>query len=272
MAPTTAQAAQLGLQNLSVTYVNKRTQREVPALQDVSFDIRPQEFISIVGPSGCGKTTLLHVIAGLQQPTGGSVQTPTGTVTGPGRDRALVFQSPTLLPWRSVRDNIAYGLKLQGRVDAGTPERIDALVRLVGLEGFDRQYPHELSGGMQQRVNLARALAVSPEVLLMDEPFAALDAQTRELMQAELLRIWEREHKTVVFITHQIDEAVFLSDRVVVMSPHPGRLARIIDIDIERPRDLRVKRRPEFNAYVDEIWELISRPRSDGDDLSAAAE
>lgn len=265
------QAAQLSLRNLSVTYVNKRTGREVEALRDVSFDIRPQEFLSIVGPSGCGKTTLLHVIAGLQKASLGAVDTPDGPVTGPGRDRALVFQAPTLLPWRNVHDNIAYGLKLQGRVDAGTTARVDDLVRLVGLEGFDRQYPHELSGGMQQRVNLARALAVSPDVLLMDEPFAALDAQTRELMQAELLRIWQREQKTVVFITHQIDEAVFLSDRVVVMSPHPGQVAREIPIEIDRPRDLRIKRKAEFNRYVDEIWELISRPPGSAGGLSAAA-
>jgi NitT/TauT family transport system ATP-binding protein len=215
--------------------------------------------VSLVGPSGCGKTTFLRIIAGLEGADAGSIRIDGQEVRAPGVDRGFVFQADSLLPWRNVQSNAAIGLEVNGRTSAEDMGRVASLLRLVGLGGFERYYPRQLSGGMRQRVNLARALAVNPEVLLMDEPFASLDAQTREIMQTELLRIWNEGQKTVLFITHQIDEAVYLSDRVVVFSRRPGRINEIIDIDLPRPRALAVKRAPEFVAYADRIWRLIER-------------
>jgi NitT/TauT family transport system ATP-binding protein len=178
-------------------------------------------------------------------------------VTRPGPDRGFVFQQDALFPWRTVLDNVIFGLEVQGRGKAESRSRADALIRLVGLAGFEQHFPHELSGGMRQRANLARALTIDPDILLMDEPFASLDAQTREIMQAELLRIWRSNRKTVLFVTHQIDEAVYLADRVIVMTSRPGQIKATIDVDIQRPRDLSVKRTPQFLGLVDEIWKLI---------------
>src|SRR5215469_17048488 len=191
---------------------------ELRALDSVSFDVTPGEFVSIVGPSGCGKSTLLSIIDGLVHATEGRIVVDGREVREPGHDRALVFQEPSLLPWRTVLNNVAFGLQCQNvpRDDARVRSR--ELIDLVGLNGFAEAYPHQLSGGMQQRVNLARALAVDPEILLMDEPFASLDAQTREIMQAELLEVWQRTGKTVLFVTHQIDEAIYLADRVIVFT------------------------------------------------------
>jgi NitT/TauT family transport system ATP-binding protein len=235
----------------------ERRGRVTDVCNDIDFEVRDGEFLSIVGPSGCGKTTLLRIIGGLIAPTSGTIEIDGVEVHEPGPDRGFVFQQDSLLPWRTLVDNVRFGLEVQGRGKRQSIERANEMIRLVGLQEFGHHYPHELSGGMRQRANLARALAIGPRVLLMDEPFSALDAQTREFMQAELLRIWRQEQKTVVFITHQIDEAVFLSDRVIVMGAHPGRIREVMQIGIERPRDLHVKRTPAFLEYTDAIWRLI---------------
>jgi NitT/TauT family transport system ATP-binding protein len=230
---------------------------EVEVLRDISIQVRTGEFVSIVGASGCGKTTFLRVLDGLIPPTSGTVSIDGKKITTPGTDRGFVFQQDGLMPWRTVAANVMLGLEVQHRTDAAAQRLAGELIRLVGLAGFERHYPHELSGGMRQRVNLARALAVEPDVLLMDEPFAALDAQTREIMQSELMRIWQETRKTVIFITHQIDEAVFLSDRVLVFTARPGRLKEDMAIDLRRPRTLALKRTAEFVHYTDRIWRLI---------------
>ena len=227
------------------------------ALRGLEIEVERGEFICVVGPSGCGKTTLLRLIAGLEAATSGSIMLDGKPVHGPGRNRGFVFQNDSLMPWRTVLENALVGPEVAGRVGAKERQRTLELLKLVGLSGFEHYYPRQLSGGMRQRVNLARALAIDPDVLLMDEPFAALDAQTREIMQTELLRIWEQGRKTVLFVTHQIDEAVFLSDRVIVLARRPGRLQETVRIKLPRPRLLDVKRKPEFVDYVDHIWRLI---------------
>jgi NitT/TauT family transport system ATP-binding protein len=246
---------------LTVEGISKRfspaRQPAVQALQDVSFTVAPGEFVSIVGASGSGKSTLLRIIDGLIVATGGSVLVDERKVTRPGTDRAMVFQADTLLPWRTVLDNVAYGLRIQGKSRSESRRLAVPYIDLVGLRGFERLYPHQLSGGMRQRANVARALAVNPQILLLDEPFAALDAQTREIMQTELLEIWTRDRKTVVLITHQIDEAVYLSDRVVVFSARPGRVREILPVELPRPREFAIKRTQEFGSYVERIWSLI---------------
>lgn len=226
-------------------------------LSDIVVDVADGEFVSIVGPSGCGKTTFLRIVDGLETFDAGVVSIDGRQVTKPGSDRAFVFQADSLQPWRTVWSNAAIGLEIQGRLNDTEREHVNRLLELDGLKGFERYYPRQLSGGMRQRVNLARALAVHPEVLLMDEPFAALDAQTREIMQTELLRIWSAAKSTVLFITHQIDEAVDLSDRVLVFGRRPGRIQEKITIDLPRPRDPSVKRTPQFTEYVGHIWSLI---------------
>jgi NitT/TauT family transport system ATP-binding protein len=229
----------------------------VHALADVTATIRDGEFVSIVGASGCGKSTFLRLVDGLIPPTTGEVLLGGTTVERPGPDRAFVFQQDRMLPWRTVRDNVTFGLELQGRSRRAARPRAEELLKLVGLSKFGDHFPHELSGGMRQRANLARALAVDPELLLMDEPFAALDGQTREIMQGELLRIWDESRKTVLFVTHQVDEAVYLSDRVLVFTVRPGRVKAEIEIDLPRPRTFAMKRTPEFGDYVDQVWQLI---------------
>jgi ABC-type nitrate/sulfonate/bicarbonate transport system ATPase subunit len=207
------------------------------ALRDVSFDVRPHEFVAIIGPSGCGKSTVLRILGGLVAPTSGDVEVSGRPVTRPGPDRATVFQHPSLMPWRTVRDNVTLALEFAKVPRDQRRERADAYIELVGLADFADHHPRELSGGMQQRVGLARALAVEPTVLLMDEPFGALDAITRTQMQDELLRIWEQTTKTVIFITHAIEEAVLLADRVIVMGQ--GDIAREVLVDLPRPRSRR---------------------------------
>ena len=234
-----------------------KTFGELRALQDINLAVERGEFIALVGPSGCGKTTFLRIVAGLEPASSGEVTLDGRAVRGPGGDRGFVFQSDNLLPWRTVFANAIIGREIAGRVGPAERRRTMELLKLVGLEGFEHYHPRQLSGGMRQRVNLARALAIDPEILLMDEPFSALDAQTREIMQTELMRIWEEGRKTVLFVTHQIDEAVFLSDRVLVLARRPGRLREDIDIALTRPRALAVKRASEFVAYVDRIWRLI---------------
>ncbi len=236
----------------------ERDSTQVLALNDVSLEVNDGEFLAIVGPSGCGKTSLMNIVAGLLPYEEGSVSIDGKKVHGPGTDRAVVFQHSSLLPWRTITGNVRYGMEMQKRFDEATmQQRADHFLKLVGLTGFEKHFPGELSGGMQQRVNLARALAADPVVMLMDEPFAALDSQTREFMQAELLKIWSKAQKTVVFITHQINEAVYLADRVAVMSPRPGRLKAIFDIPFSRPRTLALKRDPKFLEIEDKIWQLI---------------
>ena len=241
---------------LALTGLTKRF-GDLEVLHEINIAIERGAFISLVGPSGCGKTTLLRIVAGLEPASAGAVLLDGRTVRAPGGDRGFVFQSDNLLPWRTVFDNAIIGPEIAGRTGAEEKNRIRDLLRLVGLEGFENYFPRQLSGGMRQRVNLARALAIDPDILLMDEPFSALDAQTREIMQTELMRIWEEGRKTVLFVTHQIDEAVFLSDRVLVLARRPGRIREDIDITLSRPRALAVKRASEFVAYVDRIWRLI---------------
>jgi ABC-type nitrate/sulfonate/bicarbonate transport system ATPase subunit len=242
---------------IGVSKVFRKGQTEIEALRNITLSVREKEFVSIVGASGCGKTTFLRILDGLIRASSGSVLMNGREVTSPGPDRAFVFQQDGLMPWRTVQANTGFGLEIQRRPRDVASALIREFVGLVGLSGFEKHYPHELSGGMRQRVNIARALAVEPDVLLMDEPFAALDAQTREIMQSELLRIWGQANKTVIFITHQIDEAVFLSDRVIVFTARPGRLKEEIVVDLPRPRELWVKRTPEFVGFTDRIWRLI---------------
>ncbi len=230
---------------------------ELRALQDISLVVERGEFIAVVGPSGCGKTTFLRIVAGLEPASSGDVRLDERAISGPGGDRGFVFQTDNLLPWRTVFANAIIGREVAGRVGSAERQRTLELLKLVGLDGFENYHPRQLSGGMRQRVNLARALAIDPQILLMDEPFSSLDAQTREIMQTELMRIWEAGRKTVLFVTHQIDEAVFLADRVLVFARRPGRLRESVAVELARPRTLAIKRTAEFVRYVDHIWRLI---------------
>ena len=230
---------------------------ELRALQDISVVVERGEFIAVVGPSGCGKTTFLRIVAGLEPASSGDVRLDGRAISGPGVDRGFVFQTDSLLPWRTVFANAIIGREVAGRVGPAERQRTQELLKLVGLDGFENYHPRQLSGGMRQRVNLARALAIDPQILLMDEPFSSLDAQTREIMQTELMRIWEAGRKTVLFVTHQIDEAVFLADRVLVFARRPGRLRESVAVELARPRTLAMKRTAEFVRYVDHIWRLI---------------
>jgi NitT/TauT family transport system ATP-binding protein len=249
---------ELQVRRLFVNYINYQRRKHTYALAGIDLDVSDREFVSIVGPSGCGKTTFLNVIDGLVRPSQGTITIDGVEVTGPGTDRAVVFQQPALMPWRTVMDNVVYGLELRGgQSRRQMREGAQRFIDLVDLKGFENHYPSELSGGMQQRANLARALLCEPKLLLLDEPFGALDAQTREFMQAELLRIWRTTHQTSLFITHQIDEAVYLSDRVVVFTARPGRVKEIVDIDLPRPRPLSIKRSPRFLEICDYCWKLI---------------
>ena len=249
---------------LAISRLNKSF-GDLEALRSIDLAIERGEFLSVVGPSGCGKTTFLRIVAGLEEASSGEVRLDGHMVRKPGGDRGFVFQNDNLLPWRDVFANAMIGREISGHTGPAHRKHTMDLLKLVGLEGFEHYYPRQLSGGMRQRVNLARALAIDPEILLMDEPFSALDAQTREIMQTELLRIWEEGRKTVLFVTHQIDEAVFLSDRVLVFARRPGRLQEEVKIELPRPRDLAMKRTPEFVTLVDRIWRLIE------DDVRAAA-
>ncbi len=241
-----------------------RNDEKLQALQDVDLDVVEGEFLCLVGPSGCGKTTFLRIVQGLIEKTSGSIELYGQPITQPSADRGFVFQQDNLYPWRTVIANTRLGLELAGMDTAQADSRAMDMLKLVGLEGFEKSYPRELSGGMRQRVNLARALTIDPKVLLMDEPFAALDAITREAMQTELLRIWRKAGKTVMFVTHQIDEAVYLANRVIVMAPRPGRIERIVTITETTDRAEDVKRTPEFHHAVDEIRDIIeSHERED---------
>jgi NitT/TauT family transport system ATP-binding protein len=249
------QKTEIKIENLSVIYQDKNGGKPVTALKDVNLEIREGEFISLLGPSGCGKTTLLRLIADLLQPSMGKI-----SVRGESpRDIRLqkkygfVFQNPVLYDWRTVRRNVCMPMELMGMKKVDRTAQVTKMLDLVGLSNFGKHYPYELSGGMQQRVGIARALAINPEILLMDEPFSALDEFTREKLHIDLLDIWKKTKKTVVFVTHNIAEAAFLSDRVVVLSPHPGRVSAVIDIDIPRPRNMESKQTQQFYDYITKI-------------------
>ncbi|RLM95276.1 ABC transporter ATP-binding protein [Haloarcula sp. Atlit-7R] len=229
-------------------------QGSVQALQDVSFDVSAGEFVCIVGPSGSGKTTLFRIIAGLEPATAGTVYLGGDPVEGPGPELGLVFQEYHLFPWRTVSGNVGFGLEKQGVNSERRQQRVDELLELVGLDGFADSYPRDLSGGMKQRVALARALAVDPDLLLMDEPFGAVDAQTKRMLQDELLDIWSETGKTILFVTHDVEEAVKLADRVIVMASEPGRIREIVEVDMDRPRS---RSDADFGDHYERILGLI---------------
>jgi len=245
----------LEIQRLSKEFA--RQGRVVRALDRIDLSVAEGEFLSIVGPSGCGKTTLLHMLGGFVPVDQGAIHLDGRPITGPGPDRGVIFQEYALFPWRTAHGNIVWPLEIKG-VAKDERERVaEHYLDLVHLKGFRDHYPAELSGGMKQRVALARVLVLDPRILLMDEPFGALDSQTRELMQEELLEIWSTTRKTVIFITHDIDEAVYLSDRVLVMTARPGRIKEDLRIDLPRPRRLEIKKSPEYAAYRNRIWDLL---------------
>jgi NitT/TauT family transport system ATP-binding protein len=265
------QGAKLELRRVSLDLLNERTEQVLAVLREIELDVFAGELVAIVGPSGCGKSTLLNAVDGLLAVTAGEIRVDGRAVEAPGPDRAMVFQHDSLFPWRTVIENVRYGLDLQGRIGkAERTARAAALVELVGLAGFAQHYPHELSGGMRQRVNIARALAVEPQLLLLDEPFAALDAQTREFMQVELLRILARARTTALFVTHQISEAVFLSNRVVVLSARPAAIKEVIEIELPAERSLALKHQPAFQMLEQRIWRLIEQEAEKTGMLTAA--
>jgi len=227
------------------------------ALEAVSTTVRDGEFVTVVGPSGCGKTTLLHLVAGFEQPSGGRILRDGEPIRAPGRDRAVVFQRAALFPWLTVEQNVAFGLTLRYGPRGVDRRRVQEMIEIMGLSGFERHPSYQLSGGMQQRVAIARALITEPDVLLMDEPFGALDAQTRTEMQAFLLQLWRRIHPTVLFITHDVEEAVLLADRVLIMSPRPGRIVRELRVDLPRPREWRMVLTEEFLRYKRQVLGVL---------------
>jgi NitT/TauT family transport system ATP-binding protein len=248
------------LSALEATGVRKTYTRNGKPLEIVDvaqFSAREGEFITVIGPSGCGKSTLLHIMGGFIKADGGSIRVDGKEVSGPGPDRGMMFQEFSLFPWKSVAGNIAWGLEAQGFAKNRIDEIVDRQLAMIGLAEFRDHYPAELSGGMKQRAALARVLAFDPKVLLMDEPFGALDAQTREVMQEELMNLWERTRKTVVFVTHDIDEAVFLADRVVVLTARPARVREEVKIDLPRPRDIAVRKSVRLLEYRNYIWDLV---------------
>jgi NitT/TauT family transport system ATP-binding protein len=247
---------------LSIQHLGKvfpKGDGELVALEDISLEVKDGEFVCVLGPSGCGKTTLLRIIAGLESKTTGSIMLQGNEITGPGSDRGMVFQEFGLFPWRTVRKNIEFGLEIKKIPPEQRQEIANRYIDLVGLKGFESSHPNQLSGGMKQRVGIARALANDPAILLMDEPFGALDAQTRNQMQKELLRIWKETKKTAIFITHSVDESVFLADRIVVLTSRPGRIRNIYRVDLPRPRD---RGHPDFIALRKTILEELEMQRT----------
>jgi NitT/TauT family transport system ATP-binding protein len=247
--------AQIVIDKVNHTYRPPRG-RAVSALADVSLEVRPREFLALLGPSGCGKSTLLYLVGGFLPTEKGRIEVEGKPIKAPGPDRGIVFQHFALFPWKTVRGNILYGLERQGLSRPEREKRAQSFIDLVNLNGFEDSYPSQLSGGMKQRTAIARTLAFDPNILLMDEPFGALDAQTRSLMQTELLSIWQRTPKTVIFVTHDVQEAVYLAERVAVMSARPGRIKAIVDIKFGQ-RDPSIFRSKEFVEKVDELWNLV---------------
>jgi NitT/TauT family transport system ATP-binding protein len=250
-------AGEIALEATGVRKIYRKDGREMPVLDVGSFVAREGEFITIIGPSGCGKSTFLHIMGGFIPADGGDIRVYGNAVNGPGPDRGMVFQEFALFPWKTVAGNVAWGLESQGVEKEKINETVSAYLEMMDLAQFRNHYPAEISGGMKQRVALARVLAFNPKVLLMDEPFGALDAQTRETMQEEVTRIWERTRKTIVFVTHDIEEAVFLGDRVIVLSARPGRIREDIRIGLPRPRTLEIKKSAQCHEYRNTIWDLI---------------
>jgi len=258
--PTAKADTVIAAKNVTAGYENRRKKTRLIALRDISLEVRRGEFLAIVGPSGCGKSTFVNMVAGFLKPLAGTIEVEGKPVRGTGADRAMVFQDYALLPWRTVEKNVIFAM--ENRRDRPSKkeqaERVAEALELVGLTGFEKSYPHELSGGMRQRVGIARALVTKPDILLMDEPFGAVDAMTREAMQAEFEKIIAQSHQTVVFITHSIDEAVMLGDRVAVISNRPGRIKEIVDIDLPRPRlDGSAKTNPRSAELREHIWSLL---------------
>jgi len=262
----------LSMQQVNKSFRVRGAEPGFTALDDITIDLAEGEFLVLVGPSGCGKSTLLDLLGGLSAPTSGRILLDGQPVDGPGLDRGIVFQQYALLPWRTARRNIEFGLEAKRLPGARRRELADYYLDLVGLQGFGDRYPHELSGGMKQRVAIARSLAFDPEVLLMDEPFAALDAQTRESLQNELLRIWRATGKTILFITHGIDEAIHLGQRVAVVTSRPGRIKEVVDIELDREVE-DVRSSPEFFALRHQIWRLLHSEvqRAQGLELASIA-
>jgi NitT/TauT family transport system ATP-binding protein len=266
-------APKLRLENVTKRFPIQGQKSSFTAIEDINIDLAAGEFLVLVGPSGCGKSTLLDLLGGLSTPSSGRILLDGKPITGPGLDRGIVFQQYALLPWRTARKNIEFGLEAKGLPAAVRRERAEHYLELVGLRSFADRFPHELSGGMKQRVAIARSLAFDPEVLLMDEPFAALDAQTRESLQDELLRIWKATGKTILFITHGIDEAIYLGQRVAVLTSRPGRIKKIVDVVIDRAAE-DIRSDAEFRAQRHHIWSLlrdeVERARSE--ELTATSE
>lgn len=257
MADNTRQDNNVKVEIKSVKKVFNTKKGELVALNGVDLQIAENEFVSVVGPSGCGKTTLLNILAGLDIPTSGEVCVDGKPVDGPSRERGVVFQQYALFPWLTVKQNVEFGLKLQRLSKAEIKEKVNYYINMVQLDDFMDSHPKELSGGMKQRVAIARAYAVNPKILLLDEPFGALDAQTRAQLQSALLETWAKEKRTCFFITHDVEEAVFLAQRVVVMSARPGRIKSILNVDIDYPRTQETKLLPRFNELKNEIWSQV---------------
>jgi NitT/TauT family transport system ATP-binding protein len=255
MTNPACQTSKLEAHDVCVTFTSRG--KTTTAVEGVSLSMRDGEFVAIVGPSGSGKSTFLMALDGLVPLTHGTVSVDGTPIKGPGRSRAVVFQDASLLPWRTIIDNVAYGLELAHRPKKERLATARELVALAGLQGFEHYYPQQLSGGMRQRANIARALAADPEVLLLDEPFSGLDAQTRETMQSELLKIWDERKKTAIFVTHQIDEAVYLADRVIAFSARPARIVKEWQIPFERPRPLELKQTPAHREIEADIWQVL---------------
>jgi len=253
---TAIRAPKIRAEGLGKAYGDKQV------FSDLSFDVAEGEIVSIVGPSGCGKTTLLRCVVGLVTPTSGSVSINEKRVLAPSEGVAMVFQHFGLFPWKTVAANVAYGLTVQGVPRKASAARVQELINLVGLQGFEKSYPHQLSGGMQQRAGLARALAIEPSVLVMDEPFASLDAQTRDILQLEVLRIWESRPTAMMFVTHSIDEAVLMGDRIVILAGRPSHIFDIVDVDIPRPRDRAAVDSDRFRVVRDYVWNAVMKDNS----------
>jgi len=245
----------LDIDRLGKTF--ESTKGRITALKDVDFRVHRKEFVSVIGPSGCGKSTLIRILAGLESPSNGEVRLDGERTSGPCKDRGMVFQGYTLFPWLCVRDNVTFGPRMAGMSKAKAKEKAEAWLDVIGLRKFADHYPDQLSGGMKQRVAIARALANEPRILLMDEPFGALDAQTRAGMQSHLIKVWDSIDLTILFITHDLDEAVYLSDRIVVLAAHPGRVQEVIEVPVPRPRDRSQFLSPAFLATKNRLEELI---------------
>jgi ABC-type nitrate/sulfonate/bicarbonate transport system ATPase subunit len=269
LVPVERAAPLLRIADLSKRFEHRdgRKLLQTAALEGFSLDVQRGQFVAIIGPSGCGKSTVLRIIDGLLKPTSGTVTLNGKPIDGPGPDRAVVFQHANLLPWRTVEDNIRFGMECLGVKGAERRRRTAHYLGLVGLEGFERYYPSQLSGGMQQRVGLARAFAAEPEILLLDEPFGALDAQTRLVLQDELARLLAGDERTAVLVTHDMEEAVFLADVVVVMSSRPGRIVEVVNVDLPRPRDSDVRSTERFAQLKGHLWETLRERRTEADEV-----